>query len=68
MDKTYLTEDLPETQKKAVASATGVEKVVMTVERVGKQIKVSGSVETDDSLDGQEVKTEDKSGRQLLVE
>ena len=35
MDKTYLTEDLPEAKTKAPHPVTGVEKVVMTVERVG---------------------------------
>jgi hypothetical protein len=66
MDKQYLTEDLPETKSKPQV-ATGTEKVVMTVERVGKQIKVTGTVDTEEVTD-EEAKVEDKSGKQLLVE
>ena len=66
MDKNYLTEDLPETKSKPVPAVTGVEKVVMTVERVGKQIKTTATI-TDEEQDSDE-KTEAVSGKQLLTE
>lgn len=66
MDKTYLTEDLPEAKTKAPHPVTGVEKVVMTVERVGKQIKTTATI-TDEEQDSDE-KTEAVSGKQLLTE